>query len=173
MRKIGFEMRKIARLLAVLAATLAPALHGAPADAQSSPQSWVSHSGSDNNNCSLALPCATFVQALSQTENGGQVFCLDAGSFGEFAVTTSVTIDCSGTVAVAKYEGAIFCAQAISINAPGKVVTLRGLRIAGATLQNICTIANGIVIQAAAAVNIEDCVIEDFSQKGSTSARPG
>jgi hypothetical protein len=47
------------------------------------------------------------------------------------------------------------------INAPGKVVTLRGLNVAGRS----CTL-NGVLIQDAAAVFIEDCVIESWPQKG-------
>lgn len=125
----------------------------------------VSHSGSDANLCTSTSPCASFQVALNQTRNGGEVSCLDSGSFVQFVtVTISVTIDCSGTVATPNSDGIINCGPSdniMVINAPGKVVTLRGLNV-NAFLTN-CD-PNGILIQAATAVFIEDCVIESFSR---------
>ena len=62
-------------------------------------------------------------------------------------------------------NGMINCANAITINAPGSIVTLRGLNLNGFYAGG-CLSGFGIVIEAAAAVFIEDCVIENFPGKG-------
>jgi uncharacterized Zn-binding protein involved in type VI secretion len=152
-------MRKIALALAILAAILLPAQYSAPAYAQNN-HSWVSHSGNDGNSCVAASPCQTFSRALAQTQDGGELSCYDSGSFFEFTVTISVTIDCNGTVAAPDGDP-ILCGTGIAINALGKVVTLRGLNVTGF----LCN-TNGIVIQAATAVYIEDCVIENWPHQG-------
>jgi hypothetical protein len=167
MRKFALVIGKLALSVAVLAAILLPALYAAPAQAQTY-HTWVSRGGMDNNNngCFQSSPCLTFAHALLQTNDGGEIGCLDSGSFGHFTVTISVTIDCAGTVALTNSEGVIFCTSLITINAPGKVVTLRGLNVTGFSIPNNCSDTNGILIQDAKAVYIEDCVIQNFSQKG-------
>jgi hypothetical protein len=155
---MGLNMRKIALSLAVLVAILAPALHTAPAHA-ANVHSWVSHNGSDVNPCTLISPCATFSRALTQTSDTGEITCLDSGNFDVFTVTIQVVIDCRGTVPTNLVaDNTVRCLSAAVINAPGKVVTLRGLNLINLGL---CNNIDGIVIQAAAAVYIEDCVIEN------------
>jgi hypothetical protein len=161
------NMRKLARSLAALAVILLPALYSAPAHALVF-HLWVSHTGSDSNNCYQGSPCASFGQALSVTPDGGEVSCVDSADFGAFTVTISVIIDCTGTVA-APSSGGFNCTNAILINAPGRVVTLRGLDVTG--IGSSCGTISGIVIEAASAVYIEDCVIENFPQKGIVDAR--
>jgi hypothetical protein len=170
MRKIALEIRKVALSLAILAAMLLPALYAVPAQAQVY-HTWVSHSGSDGNSCIQTSPCATFAHALSQTADGGEVSCLDSGSFRTFTVTISVIIDCNGTVATPNVDFGDGCTNVITINAPGKVVTLRGLNVTGFANTPFCRDTNGILIQAATAVYIEDCVIENLSQKGILDTR--
>jgi hypothetical protein len=168
MRKNAFQTRRVGLALAVLSAMLLSALCAAPAHAQGF-HSWVSHSGNDGNLCGVTSPCASFSRALSQTVEGGEVSCLDSGSFGQLTVTFSVTIDCNGTVATPYPDNGIPCASgSIVVNAPGKVVTLRGLNVSGF---QVCVSTDGIFIQAAKAVYIEDCVIEDFTQKGIADTR--
>jgi hypothetical protein len=165
MHKITLNIRKIALSLAVLAAILSPALHAAPAHAfPANVHSWVSHNGLDSNSCIALSPCATFAHALSVTFDGGEVSCIDSGTYQPFTVTTTVIIDCTGTVG--STTGAA-CANGILINAPGKFVTLRGLSV---TNSATCS-DNGILIQAATAVYIEDCLIEKFLQKGILDTR--
>jgi hypothetical protein len=140
-------MRKIALSLAVLSAILLPALYAAPAHAQFF-HTWVSHSGSDANNCTSASPCATFTRALALTTQGaGEVSCLDSGSFGRVTITFSVTIDCGATVAVTVSDTVAPCVDGISINAPGGVVTLRGLNVTGFNYDPSCAFASGIFIR--------------------------
>jgi hypothetical protein len=166
MGKIALETRQLALWLTVLAVILLPPLFSAPAHAQDY-HSWVSHGGSDSNNCASDSPCQTFPRALSQTFDRGIVSCLDSGSFDLFTVTSSVTIACNGTVGTPNGDLGTSCTSVIVINAPGKVVTLRGLNVTGVASCN----ANGILIQAATAVYIEDCVIENLSQKGILDTR--
>jgi hypothetical protein len=170
MKKIALEMRRLALSLAVLAAILLPVLAAAPAHAVNI-HSWVSHGGSDANTCTSASPCATFAYALTQTYDGGKVSCLDSGSFGVFTVTLSAAIDCNGTVAIPNTDHGFTCSDQITINAPGRVVSLRGLAVSGFTDTFFCSSLNGIVIQAATAVYIEDCLIENFRQRGILDAR--
>jgi hypothetical protein len=167
MMTMALEMRKLTLSLAVLAAILLPALNAAPAHAQQNLHSWVSHGGSDTNNCTSASPCATFTRALNVTLDRGEVSCLDSGSFTEFSVANSVTIDCNGTVATTSSDTGSLCASSIVINAPGRIVTLRGLNVTGLASCN----TNGILILAATAVYIEDCVIQNFPQKGILDTR--
>jgi hypothetical protein len=170
MRKIAFGTRRVALSLAVLAALLLPALYAASACA-SNYHSWVSHNGSDNNACIETSPCATFGAALVLTVDGGEISCLDSGSFGQFTITVPVIIDCTGTVATPNGDNTHTCnANGIVINAPGKVVTLRGLNVTGVVFGG-CNDTNGILIQAATAVYIEDCVVESFPQKGILDTR--
>jgi hypothetical protein len=162
MRKIAFEVRKLTRSLAILSAILVPVLHTAPAHAINL-RNWVSHNGTEVNNCTEASPCANFSGALAQSEDGSEISCLDSGNFDVFTVTISVVIDCRGTLPTnLTADNGSTCVNAIVINAPEKIVTLRGLNLIGFFA---CS-ASGIVIQAAAAVYIEDCVIENFGQKG-------
>jgi hypothetical protein len=154
-------MKKLALSLAVLAAILLPALLPVPAHATNF-HSWVSHSGNDANTCTFASPCATINQALSQTNDGGAVTCLDSGEFGNFIVTLSVAVDCTGTVATPDNVNGLDC-PAILIDAPGKVVILRGLNLTDVG-PNFCASSTGVSIQAATAVYIEDCVIEHWYQ---------
>jgi hypothetical protein len=162
MMNIALEIRKIALSLAVLAAILLPALSAAPAQATQI-HSWVSHNGNDSNACTPASPCATIGHALGQTQDGGEVSCLDSGAFDLILVTTSVTIDCTGTVATPDPANGAGCVFGITINAPGKVVILRGLNVTGLA---VCAGGNGIVISAATAVYIEDCVVQNWAHQG-------
>jgi hypothetical protein len=173
MRTIAFETRAAAFLLAVLPAILLSVLHTAPAEAQVGGinHTWVSHSGTDSNGCEDTSPCQTFSGALAQTLSGGEISCLDSGSFGlpsPLTITQSVTINCNGVVASSNTDVGFNCVSDITINAPQGVVTLRGLDIVGLNCGT-----NGIVIQAAAAVYIEDCTVENFSERGIHDMRTG
>jgi hypothetical protein len=56
----------------------------------------VSGTGNDTNPCSRTSPCLTFAGALSKTAAGGEIDCLDAGSFGTVTINKAITIDCAG-----------------------------------------------------------------------------
>jgi hypothetical protein len=160
-----FIMKKIA----LLAAALALQSYTGPARAQV--QTWISATGNDSNtstDCQASAPCQSFHAALPKTAPGGEVGCLGSASDVEGAATSitfTITIDCHG--APAEYlAGEGTNNNGFVINAGGAVVTLRGLNIDGTNGPSLGGPygLNGVVIEAAAVVNIEDCVIENWAQ---------
>ncbi|MBV8565905.1 MAG: hypothetical protein JO273_10665 [Methylobacteriaceae bacterium] len=154
-------MRRIALSLAALAAMLAFALPGTVAQAQNA-RSWVASFGSDVNPCNRAQPCATFAFAITKTNAGGEINCVDQGEFGnggQMTITKSITIDCEGV------QGRVLVSAFVSafeiLAGPGDVVVLRGLDINGARSGE-----DGILFASAAALHIEKCVIHDFVPQG-------
>jgi hypothetical protein len=124
-------------------------------------RTWVSGVGDDANPCSRTAPCKTFAGAISKTAAGGEIDALDPGGFGTLTVTKAITIDGGGgQVASVLASGTV----GITVNAgTNDVVTLRNLRIngAGTTLGT-----KGVNIVNAGAVEVQDCVIENFSNLG-------
>jgi hypothetical protein len=126
--------------------------------AQAQTRTWVSGVGDDLNPCSRTAPCKTFAGAFSKTAANGEINCLDPAGYGTLNITKNITISCGwthGSVLAANTNGFI-------INGVGIVVTLRGLSINGA----FTTTGNGVRILNAAAVNIDDVVIENFMGTG-------
>ena len=124
-----------------------------------SPQTWVSSLGSDANQCTRAAPCMTFAGAMAGTLPGGEIDVLDPGDFGPLIITKAISI-----YNVALGVGGIVPGPATSgivINAGVKdVVNLRGLIFDGATASG----TSGIVFNSGAGLNIENCVIQGFSE---------
>jgi hypothetical protein len=128
-------------------------------------RTWVSHNGTDQNGtvaCNELQPCLSFGQALAHTDPGGEVNCLDSGEFtgvGTLTINQSVTIDCAGSVGgvtnVTFFNG-------IVINGGQIVVKLRNLTLNGVA----GTTNHGVVIQDAAQVTIENCVIQNYGGTG-------
>src|SRR5215471_16501834 len=54
---------------------------------------FLSHTGSGST-CSQAVPCASMGAAVGVAGAGGEVICLDKGSYGSATITQSVTISC-------------------------------------------------------------------------------
>jgi hypothetical protein len=130
---------------------------GSPAFAQAT-RTWVSGVGDDANPCSRTAPCKTFAGAISKTATTGEINCLDSAGFGGVTITKSITIDCHsehGGILSLNVTGVI-------INGASAVVTLRGLVINGAG----GTTGSGVRILNAAAVNVDDCIIENFGGTG-------
>ena len=139
----------------VFAVLLGPAL---PASAQAT-RTWVSGVGDDANPCSRTAPCKTFAGAISKTATAGEINVLDPGAFGAVTITKSITISSEGFQAGVL---ATLGSNGIVINAAStSVVVLRGLDIEGAGSG-----ANGIRFLAGAALHVEDCTINNFTQKG-------
>jgi len=170
--------KKIALSLALLVAALALLSYAEPVQAGSILRTWISGTGSDSNtsnDCQPLFPCKSFGEGIFETVQGGELNCLgptEPGTSGEtpLNITTAITIDCHGTfggiLATSGQDGFV-------INAPGAVVTLRGLNLDGNSSYNGGTNAGnvGIRIESAAVVNIEDCVIENFAASGIVDQR--
>jgi hypothetical protein len=158
--------------VAVLGAMLMPLLGAAPAQAQAT-RTWVSGVGDDVNPCSRTAPCKTFAGAISKTAADGEIDCLDPGGFGVVTITKSITIDCHEVFGSVLSSGT----NGININSDNttaKNVRLRNINFLGAgpTLG-----VNGIQINGANTSNtsvwIEDCLIDDYSNRGISDARTG
>jgi hypothetical protein len=121
-------------------------------------RTWVSGVGDDANPCSRTAPCKTFAGAISKTATGGEINVLDPGGFGGVTITKSITISSEGFEAGVLVSGT----NAIIVNATNtSVVVLRGLDIEG-----LGTGLAGIKVLAAGAVHVENCTINNFTQKG-------
>jgi hypothetical protein len=146
-------MRKRSLTLFIVIALLV----SAPAFAQAT-RTWVSGVGDDANPCSRTAPCKTFAGAISKTAANGEINVIDPGGFGAVTITKSITIDGQGPQSSILASGT----SGIIINAAGVVVNLRNLSINGAST----TAGSGIRILNAAAVNIDNCVIMNFTGSG-------
>jgi hypothetical protein len=128
-------------------------------------RTFVSGLGSDANPCSRASPCRTFVQAISQTNAGGEVIVLDSAGYGPFTVSTSVSIIAPPGV----YAGiSVFSGDGIDVNASGPdVVILRGLTI------NSQGGSSGITFTSGKALHVENCEVNGFQGPGIVSSSTG
>jgi hypothetical protein len=128
-------------------------------------RTFVSGLGSDSNPCSRTSPCRTFVQAISQTNAGGEVIVLDSAGYGPFTVSSSVSIIAPPGV----YAGiSVFSGDGIDINASGTdVVILRGLTI------NSQGGSSGITFTAGKALHVENCEVNGFQSGGIVSSSTG
>jgi hypothetical protein len=118
----------------------------------------VSGVGDDANPCSRTAPCKTIPGAFAKTATGGEVNSIDPGGFGAATLTRAITIDLS------PFTGGVLTSAggtAIIINAAAGDVTLRGLDING-----VGSGLNGIRILNARNVNIENCSIYGFTNRG-------
>jgi Right handed beta helix region len=117
--------------------------------------------GNDTNACNNILtPCQTFAGAVLQLNPGGEAIVLDSGGYGPVTITQSVTIEASpGVLAFIHPPTPV---DAISVNAPGATVVLRGLTIDGAGQ----TMGSAIHVVAVAALHVENCVMTGFAGTG-------
>jgi hypothetical protein len=140
--------------LSACGAVFALCLLAPPAHAQAS-RTWVSGVGDDANPCSRTAPCKTFAGAISKTAAGGEINCLDPGSFGAVTIIKSIIISCeAGTagVLVSGTNGII-----VNVTSTG-IVYLRGLDIEGIT-----TGLAGINFIGAGVLHVEHCLIRGFN----------
>ena len=137
---------------ACLAMLLVSGLAGATAQ-----RTFVSASGVDNPACSIGAPCRTLGAAITATSSDGEVLVVDSAGYGPVTITKSVSI----IVPAGVYGGiTVTSGNGVTINAPGATVVLRGLSINGQGG------ANGILVQAAARVRIENCVVSNMAAQG-------
>jgi len=143
------------RCLAALFASVA--LLGGASLASAQTRTWVSGVGDDLNPCSRTAPCKTFAGAISKTAAKGEINALDPGGFGTVTITKSISIEAEGVTAGIAAGGT----NGIIVNGAGAIVTIRGVVIDGAG-----TGLNGIRILNATAVHIENCLIQNFVNRG-------
>ena len=115
-------------------------------------------SGSDANSCdNILTPCQTFAGAVLQLNPGGEAIVLDSGGYGPVTITQSVIIEAPpGVLAFIHPPSG---GDAVTVNATGATVVLRGLTIDGAGQ----TTGNGINVVAVSVLHVENCVITGFA----------
>jgi hypothetical protein len=160
LRPIAPGLARIAS--ATLAATLL-CLAGAPAQAQLA-RTFVSVAfGNDANNCDFPTPCRTFQHAHDNTLPLGEITVLDPGGYGAVTINRAISIinDGVGEAGVLVSGGV----NGITISAVATdAVSLRGLTVKGIGFGG----GNGIVVNSAKSVNIENCAIRTLTGTGST-----
>jgi hypothetical protein len=132
-------------------------------------RTWVSGVGDDVNPCSRTAPCKTYAGAISKTAKDGEISTLDPGGFGAVTITKSITINGThgqgyGSILAALTTGVII--NITDVNDIRKTVRLRSLDINGAS-----TGVDGIRINSALKVHIEDTVIDGFTNRGINDIR--
>ena len=150
---------RFARRFAMIA-TAGALLHGAPAWAVTS-RAWVAYFGTDSAACgSLAAPCRSLQQALTNVAAGGDVSLLtpiDSNSVLVIGKAVNITNDGAGE---AGFSGQV----SIDVEAgAGDVISLRGLVMDG---QGFAGQA-GLVIRSASAVHVQNCVIRNSESQPS------
>jgi hypothetical protein len=145
-------------VIAVAAGCAALPLFSGPASATAT-RTFVSGVGSDANPCTLAAPCRSFAQALTQTSAGGEITILDPAGYGAVTITKSVSIvnDGVGEAGVTASSG-----SGITVSTGASdVVNLRGLTLVGASGSS-----EGILFTGTGTLNIQNCVIRGFGGDG-------
>jgi parallel beta helix pectate lyase-like protein len=120
---------------------------------------FVASFGSDANDGSRGSPKRNFQAAHDAVAAGGEVVALDTAGYGALTITKSV-----GITVPAGITGfiTVTSSDAISINASGATVTLRGLTlnsIGGGT-------GIGVSVTDVGALEVNNCVITGFSDSG-------
>ena len=152
------------RLYTKILAVTGLAIAGASTMQAQATRTWVSGVGDDANPCSRTAPCKTFAGAISKTAAGGEIDALDAGGFGSVTITKAITIDGGGGIV----------ASILAIGVPGVTVnagtsdrvTLRNLRIQGASTSAATGGTTGVRFLQGASLEVENCVIENFNGVG-------
>src|SRR5262249_50898973 len=156
------QMRRMTPIIAAAVTTVALGSSVIPVRAQAqSATTFVSGNGSDANPCTHTAPCRSFAAAVLVTSPGGQVTMLDPAGYGAVTITKAISIvnDGGGEAGINDPGAGL---AAITINAGASdVVNPRGLALNGGGTGQI-----GIEFQGGAALNIQNCVIRDFTGDG-------
>jgi hypothetical protein len=142
---------------------LAIALPISSAHAQQ-PRTFVSPTGSDSNNCTLAAPCRTFQVAITQTNAGGEIAVLGTAGYNAgatFNIDRPISIVNPGG-----FEAGIEVpsgGNGITFTTSGAVY-LKGLTIEGGGTGQVGVFYSGV----AGSLTIQDCVIRNVASNGIT-----
>jgi nitrous oxidase accessory protein NosD len=132
------------------------ALTAAAGTAQAHEVRFIASYGNNANLCTRAAPCLTLQRGINRTPAGGELIILDSGDYGNNGtIRRSITISAIGVSAT--------LGGPITIDNADATVVLRGLRLNGAGAD---ANADGIYINAAASVHIENCEIQGFGSDG-------
>lgn len=136
-------------------------------------RTFVSGVGNDANPCSRTAPCRTWAGAIVKTFIAGEINALDPGGYGTVSITKSITIDGTGTHASTLASGTtgVSINIATNVNDPHRHVILRNLSINGTGASGSVGTRTGthgvnINTNGATSVQIENTLIQNFSQNG-------
>lgn len=148
-----------AHILAAALAAGASLIASTPADAGLF-RAYLSKSGSDTNDCSLALPCRLLPAALAAANSGGEIWILDSANYNVGPVTLDKPIT---ILAVPGVMGSVVGngGDAIIVNAPAGRIALRNLAIL-----NISGGSYGLRVDAASDVLVEASEVHGFPTAG-------
>jgi nitrous oxidase accessory protein NosD len=117
---------------------------------------FVASFGSDANDGSRGAPKRNFQAAHDAVATDGEIVALDTAGYGAVAITKGIGITAppgiTGFVTVSSGD-------AVTVNAPGATVTLRGL-----TLTSTARSATGIAVLGVRVLNLFDCTMSGFSE---------
>src|SRR5664279_6111508 len=146
-------------IIVAVGLALAGALPAAPANAQAT-RTFVSPTGNDGNNCSLATPCRFFQAAFAQTNAGGEIAVLGTAGYNggvTFTIDKAISIVNPGG-----FEAGIVVPSGgtgIVINAgTSDAVSLRGLSIEGGGVGT-----TGIAFDSGNSLIIANCVVRNLT----------
>ncbi len=178
---------RIANILRIVGAVVAAVLLAGTAHAQLF-RAYVSPTGSDANNCTLATPCRLLPAALTAVADGGEIWMLGSANYNTATVDIGKSVS---ILAVPGVVGSVVAAggPAISIATAGVKVSLRNLVItplpgaggtdgivmtsgSGLTIDRLLIsglAGNGVDVTTAARVRIQDTTIQNVNQGTSQS----
>jgi hypothetical protein len=129
------------------------------AQAPAQAQIFISAAGNDASACTRTSPCRTLQRGVNATSPGRELTILTSGEYGRATIGKGMTVLAEGVSA--NIRSFVSGADAITINAPGGKVALKGLFLSGGN-----TGRYGIRITAAEAVHIERITAERFTGPG-------
>jgi hypothetical protein len=119
-------------------------------------RTWVSQAGSDANDCSFSSPCQTFARATQPLIENGEINAQTDGNFGEFSIDKGMTVDGRGhSVSITGFG------NGITVNAPGKKVTIRNLH-----MQGFPGSGDGVQVSSVGHLRLLDTTIRTFDGHG-------
>jgi hypothetical protein len=122
-------------------------------------QIFISATGKDTNSCTRTAPCRTLQRGINATGVGRELTILTTGEYGRATVNKGMSILAEGVSA--NIRSFTSGSSAITVNAPGSKVVLKGLFLTGGNSGRY-----GIRVTAAAAIHIDDCTVERFAEDG-------
>jgi hypothetical protein len=176
--KQEIDMKNVHSSFKALCVVVLSMMFASLAHAQAS-RTWVSGVGDDANSCTRLAPCKTFARAFNQTAIGGEIDAIDAGENGTLnngapgplVISKSITID--GT------QGGGFASIMLDTASTGPAIAITAAKTDVVTIRNVSingkagTGDNGIVINSAGTVHIENCVVSGTIGSGISDVRTG
>jgi hypothetical protein len=126
------------------------------------PATYVSGTGTDSGNCTVAAPCRTFQFAHDKTDAKGVISVLSPGSFGPVTITKSISIVARGVTALIQTATSSCGGAAVCISASATDI----VRLSGLTIDLNAAPKDGIAFDSGAALHVQHSVIRRVNAAG-------